>query len=65
MTDWKSCGNCSDADCPWCGDGAACNMWKPIPCPYCGGAMSEIREHNGRRYRHCYSCHMEPEVKEE
>lgn len=25
----------------------------------CGGKLSEIRVHNGRRYRHCYSCHFE------
>ena len=34
-------------------------------CPFCGGNMSEIREHNGKRYRHCYACHFEWEVTEE
>lgn len=33
-------------------------------CPLCGGTLSEIRESNGKKYRHCYSCHMEQEVKE-
>ena len=59
MSDWRACNNCSNDDCPWDHDGAACNRWEPIPCKRCGGALSEIREHNGKRYRHCYSCHME------
>lgn len=60
MDDWKSCDNCiSDSKdvcmvlydpCPW---------WYPIPCPHCGGALSITREHNGHKYRHYYSCHME------
>ena len=67
MNDWKSCDNCkSFVDPLWC----ACvrckdneghidfSMWEPIRCR-CGGALSEIREHNGKRYRHCYSCHFE------
>ena len=67
MTDWKSCNNCkSFVDPFWC----ACvrckdneghidfSMWEPILCR-CGGALSEIREHNGRKYRHCYACHAE------
>ena len=28
----------------------------------CGGTLSEIREHNGKKYRHCYSCHFEFEI---
>jgi len=28
-------------------------------CPGCGGTLSPVREHNGERYRHCYSCHFE------
>ena len=32
-------------------------------CQRCGGTLSEIREHNGRRYRHCYACHFEFEEK--
>lgn len=64
MTDWKSCENCSNDDCPWNHDGAACNRWEPIRCR-CGGALSDILERkdkNGKvikRYRHCYSCHFE------
>ena len=58
MADWRSCNNCSNDECPWDHDGAACNRWEPIRCR-CGGALSEIREHNGKRYRHCYSCHSE------
>lgn len=55
ITDWKSCDNCKSGckgfakPCPW---------WKPIRCR-CGGTLSEIREHNGKRYRHCYSCHFD------
>ena len=33
------------------------------PCQYCGGILSEIREHNSRKYRHCYACHFEFEEK--
>ena len=60
---WKTCDNCADKikykcrglhDCEYCYYG-----WKPIPCKLCGGPLSEIREHNGRKYRHCYACHME------
>jgi L-asparaginase II len=25
----------------------------------CGGILSPIREHKGKKYRHCYSCHGE------
>lgn len=67
--DWRSCANCKKQECYRTllshniETEKPCDGWEPIQCPYCGGAMSEIREHNGRRYRHCYSCHMEPEVK--
>jgi len=27
--------------------------------PRCGGTLSTVREHNGRKYRHCYACHSE------
>lgn len=39
-------------------------LWEKIPCPLCGGTLSEIRESNGKKYRHCYSCHMEQEVQD-
>ena len=32
--------------------------WTPIPCR-CGGRLSEIRLHDGKAYRHCYSCHFD------
>jgi len=28
-------------------------------CRFCGGRLSEVRSHNGARYRHCFSCHFE------
>lgn len=28
-------------------------------CPCCGGPLSNIRTHNGARYRHCFACHKE------
>ena len=61
MNDWKSCDNCGANKwiCEFC---TARNLWKPMPCPKCGGALSEIREQNGRKLRHCYSCHFESEV---
>ena len=55
MGDWKSCDNCSRHNC----NCENLRLWKPIPCKYCNGPLSEIREHNGRRYRHCYACHSE------
>ena len=30
-----------------------------MPCKRCGGALSTIRYHNKRAYRHCFSCHSE------
>lgn len=71
MSNYKSCGNCSSVSCsekndPELADAfkkltggyIPCN-WKKIPCPNCGGILSEIREHNGNLYRHCFSCHFE------
>ena len=56
MSYGKSCENCAVKNCAWnCGG----DNWKPIPCPYCAGFLSEVREHKGRKYRHCYSCHFE------
>ena len=34
-------------------------------CPFCHGRLSETRIQNGRRLRHCYSCHFEYEEEEE
>ena len=68
MSDYKSCGNCADSSCfayrNYMGfkTDENCNDWKPIPCPSCGGVLSEVREHNGKKYRHCYACHYEFEV---
>lgn len=28
-------------------------------CPRCKTNMSDILDHNGRKYRHCYSCHSD------
>lgn len=28
-------------------------------CPFCAGDLSEPRQHNGRKLRHCFSCHFE------
>ena len=30
-----------------------------LRCPFCGGKLSEVRDDNGRKYRHCYSCHFD------
>lgn len=56
MNSWKSCENCS-SECK--GFASPCPWWNPIPCRYCGGALSETREHNGKKYRHCFACHFE------
>ena len=68
MSDYKSCGNCSRKQtCGetrkfWCKNSPEIPaFWQPIPCPLCGGALSEVREQGGKKYRHCYSCHMEQE----
>jgi hypothetical protein len=65
---WKSCYNCADRKCAeWIAQNpdfdmsVPCDDWQPIPCPICGGALSEIMEHNGKKYRHCYACHAETE----
>ena len=66
----KSCDNCNDPWSMYCGKWRAigltnitnikyCKEWKPIPCPHCGGWLSDVREHEGKRYRHCYACHSE------
>lgn len=65
---YKSCGNCALSDNGKCIvvprlAYVECRKhyrwWQPIPCPLCGGTLSEVRESNGKKYRHCYSCHME------
>lgn len=34
-------------------------------CKFCGGKLSEIRQNSdGSKYRYCYSCHLDYEVKE-
>lgn len=69
MSDWKSCDNCYDLS--ECLTGKyylkdaikyACRQWQPIHCPHCGGTLSTTRKHNGKKYRHCYSCHFEFEI---
>ena len=55
MDDWRSCDNCARNHCH-CEN---LRLWTPIPCPVCGGVLSTIREHKGKKYRHCYSCHGE------
>lgn len=64
MTNYKSCGNCSSEICSkvMLETGLATYLemcWRPIHCPKCGGILSEVREHDGRKYRHCFACHME------
>ena len=68
MTDWRSCDNCFHFG-KICAGGFVeicitrkVSGWNPIPCKYCGGTLSEIREHDGKKYRHCYSCLMDYEV---
>ena len=57
---YKLCGNCNTrgtVECVLCqGTG---ELWAKIPCPYCGGVLSELRQHNNRVYRHCFSCNFE------
>ena len=67
MTNWKSCDNCDNYLCykhivERGIETNVCIDWKPILCR-CGGVLSEIRENNGKKYRHCYSCHFEFEEK--
>lgn len=70
MSDYKSCRNCAVIFCydyrKEKGLDTTLNYadWRCIPCPSCGGILSEVREHNGKRYRHCYACHFEFEEKE-
>lgn len=65
-TDWKSCDNCSKFGMlVVCGKMKNCLTWLKIPCPFCGGPLSEIREHKGKKYRHCYACHFEFEEEKE
>ena len=65
MGDYKSCYNCGFGSCRFNVLSAPepytdpCDYWRKIPCPNCGGILSEAREHNGKKYRHCYSCHFE------
>ena len=68
MASWKSCDNCRIK--PTCGETSKywCNhlphenaFWQPFHCPSCGGILSKVREHNGKKYRHCYACHFEVE----
>ena len=66
MDIWRSCENCKDYVCyhrmqmKGFSD-ALCDYWEPIRCR-CGGVLSTTREHNGRKYRHCYACHFEFEI---
>ena len=69
MSDWKSCENCGDRSCyedmKKAGEfdlTVPCDDWSKLPCPKCGGALSVTRGHNGKLYRHCFSCHFESEV---
>ena len=60
---WKTCDNCGVFPltnyCTIKTNTVICDYWKPILCERCGGPLSEVREHKGRKYRHCYSCHGE------
>ena len=38
---------------------AKLDKMQELRCPFCGGKLSAIREHDGKRYRHCYSCHFD------
>lgn len=65
---YKSCGNCllkvtcGETGKYWCNNlPHEKAFWQPIPCPLCGGTLSEIRTDRAKRWRHCYSCHMEQE----
>lgn len=63
MAEWRSCDNCGVFPltnyCTVKTNTVICDYWKPIPCPRCHGPLSTTREHNGRKYRHCYACHSE------
>lgn len=67
---YKSCANCDiDRICTDLGrrecikDGRP--HWKKIPCPNCGGSLSEPRASGGKKWRHCFSCNFEFEVKDD
>ena len=72
MNALKTCDNCGDVKCRDCqirnGNDITketdCDYWQPMPCPFCGGTLSETREHNRQRWRHCFSCHFEWSVNE-
>lgn len=55
----KSCDNCGVKGCSKSMSDEPCFAWERIECPNCGGALSELRFHRGKSYRHCYSCHFE------
>ena len=66
----KACDNCGKVKCreSQIKNGADittetnCDYWSKLPCEFCGGMMSVTRGHNGKLYRHCFSCHFESEV---
>ena len=62
MAIWKTCGNCNRSGTEYCD---LCHrttvLWRAIYCEKCGGILSEVREHNDKKYRHCYACHFEYE----
>ena len=66
MGGYKSFGNCCfDVYPDECSKCICGSNWSKISCPICGGILSEIREYNGIKYRHCYACHMEVRNEEE
>lgn len=63
--DFRDCDTCRHNHGAYCtgeackdGDGYEPDLPPPKYCR-CSGRLSEIRIHNGRKYRHCYSCHFE------
>lgn len=64
MASWKKCGNCrfnencDEEDRHLC-ENTGRPFWREMPCPLCGGILSDVREHDGIRYRHCFACHFE------
>ena len=70
MSDYRVCGkggNCLAYDasiCPWQKEYLILfKCFHPMICPKCHGILSDIRTHNGKKYRHCYACHFEFEEK--
>ena len=64
MINWKSCDNCGRiCSLKYTPEIFYCFDWAKLSCQRCGGALSEIREYNGQKYRHCYACHFEFEEK--